>query len=135
MVGAVAFVYMTIRKKQTMSMSYENTNMFMEKPHIGISQKTVRVPSPESASTRPAALTVATRVENISFPAAMSTMLELTEAGVKTVSMPWIIPLSASMSTRPSSMIIFELSLTRGGSRLMVMFLPLSVDAARPRQK
>ena len=54
--------------------------------------RTVKGPSPERVSISPTAVTALTRVENLSSPAAISTMFELTEVGVKTVSIVWIMP-------------------------------------------
>mmetsp|Transcript_11879 Transcript_11879/g.26004 ORF Transcript_11879/g.26004 Transcript_11879/m.26004 type:complete len:250 (+) Transcript_11879:191-940(+) len=86
------------------------------------------LPSPESTSTKSAAVTASTRVLNTSSPAAISTMLELTEAGVNTLSIPCTTPLSANTS---ASMTMAS-SLTRVGSRLMVMFAPLRVVTVIP---
>jgi len=89
-----------------------------------VGAKTVSGPSPERAPIKSAAATALARVERLSLATARSTILLLTLDGVSTESTPWTTPLSAFISTKPASMRMIELSLTRGGLRLITMVLP-----------
>jgi len=95
-----------------------------------VGANTVKGPSPERVFASPASTTKYTKVVNSGLPTALSTMVLLTQDGIRTSSIAWITPLLASTSARITS----ESELTKMPSSFTVKdsSSPFRAVAARP---